>query len=59
MLVRSSADERNESNPLCVTGRGRGDSWRNGMPQVQQDASALARAAEAVALDVRTATTAL
>ncbi len=59
MLVPSSADRSNKSNLLWVTSRGRGDSWRNGTPHVQQDASAVARAAEAVAPGVRTATAAL
>jgi hypothetical protein len=59
MLVPSSADKRNQSNLLWVTSQGRGSGWWDGVPQVQQDASALARAAEAVAPGVRAATAAL
>jgi hypothetical protein len=59
MIVPSRADKRNQSNLLWVTSRGRGDSWRAGVPQVQQDASAAARAAEAVAPGVRTASAVL
>jgi hypothetical protein len=59
MLVPSSADEHNSTNLLWVTSQSRQRGWRDGVPQVQQDASAVARAAEAVGPGVRTATAAL
>jgi hypothetical protein len=59
MLVPSSADKRNQTNLMWVTNQSRERGWQAGVPQVQQDASALAWAAEAVGPGVRTATAAL
>ncbi|MBC7374028.1 MAG: hypothetical protein H7323_08575 [Frankiales bacterium] len=55
MLVPSAADSTNQSNLLWVPHRDSGGAIRDGMPVVQQQASAVARAAERVPPAVRTA----
>ena len=57
MLVPNVADKRSTSKLLWVPSRSLG--WRDGPPVVQQHASAVARAAEAVAPGVRAAQAAL
>lgn len=59
MLVPSAADKSNTSNLLWVPSQGSGRGGSRRTPVVQQHASAVARAAEGVALGARTAQAAL